>query len=228
MCDQTFAVDHHGVKEAVVVRPRRGADRIGLFVSQQDARNLLGGIGRAHLIDLVEPGGAFVGQVSIVVEGAPGQEVALDELDQVLDRAFLVAGTGRTGGRDESRTRRHTCWKAGCQIGWLALSRPSVTVFILSVVTTQGTPPSCDETGDQAAQQGFLAHLGGKADEHPAAVLEAGGEEVAGLAGEVGAGEGEAGAFRPNRFGAIRRASPQSGRARRRACSLRARLIGRT
>ena len=47
------------------------------------------------------------------------------------------------------------------------------------------------KAGDQAAQQGFLAHVGVKLDKHPAAILEPRGEEVAGLADEVGVGEGK-------------------------------------
>ena len=47
------------------------------------------------------------------------------------------------------------------------------------------------KAGDQAAQQGFLAHVGVKLDKHPAAIFEAGGKEVARLADEVRVGEGK-------------------------------------
>ncbi len=54
-----------------------------------------------------------------------------------------------------------------------------------------GHTAELDKAGNQAAQQGFLAHVGAELDKHPAAIFEAGGKEVARLTDEVGVGEGE-------------------------------------
>jgi hypothetical protein len=78
-CDHAFATDLDGVKQAVVGGHAGERTELGLFGRQQDTRDLLGRIGPAHLIDLIDPARAFVLQLSIVVEGSAGQEGALDE-----------------------------------------------------------------------------------------------------------------------------------------------------
>ncbi len=141
-------------------------------------------------VDPVEPTGQLLGEVGIVVKAATGQEVLLDELDQVLDRTLLVASARVTGVGVKAK------------LGG-ALTESRVPDGLVGVVTPKynrlhvirghdpGHAAEGDKHGDEAAQQGLFAHLGGKAHPHPAAVLEAGGEEVAGLTGKVRPGKGK-------------------------------------
>ncbi len=71
-------------------------------------------------------------------------------------------------------------------MGWCWASRPNVTVFMLSVVTTQGTPSRAPQ---QAIRQrsSVSERMSVVKRTHPAAVFEAGSEEIAGLTLETGA-----------------------------------------
>ena len=53
------------------------------------------------------------------------------------------------------------------------------------------------KAGDEATQQRLFPHVLREAYEHPAAVLEAGGKEVAGLSGQGCLGEAEVAYFAP-------------------------------
>jgi hypothetical protein len=118
--DQTFAVDSHTLKEAVILREGREWAKVRPFVGQQLRRRLLRGIGRADGIAILEPRRALVIQVSIIIERPPGQEVALDELDQVFDRPFLVRRGRRTDRRQNLLPYRKSVriWPRWEWIGW--------------------------------------------------------------------------------------------------------------
>ena len=124
--DQTFTVDLHAINEAVLVRAGGERAKVRPFVGQQLGRRLLGGIGGAHVIAILEPGGALVRQVSIIIERAPGQEVAFDELDQIFDRAFLVGGSWRTDCREKAELGGTLLegWVPNRLIGFVATVRP--------------------------------------------------------------------------------------------------------
>ena len=69
-CDHAFTTDLQAVKEAVIVGHDGERAELRLLGGQQDAWDLLGRIGRAHRVNVVNPACAFVFQLGIVVEGA--------------------------------------------------------------------------------------------------------------------------------------------------------------
>ena len=92
---QTLPRDLHRLAEAVVGGDGGEWAERGLLGGQPLGGRAVGGVRWPHDIDPMEPGGALLRQVEIIVEGAPHQEVLLDELDQTLDGALLVAGGQR-------------------------------------------------------------------------------------------------------------------------------------
>ena len=58
--DQTFAVDHHSVKDAVVVSDDRQGIECRAVPERERDGELLSGVGEAQMVDLVEPGGALL------------------------------------------------------------------------------------------------------------------------------------------------------------------------
>ncbi len=178
--NRAFTVHKHTVKEAVVLGNCRQWCEVAAFFRQQCSRNLLRGLARAHMVHAVQPCVLLLFQIQVVVEALPQQEVAFDVLDQVLDTAFLVAGA--------EHTQRRMKAKLSCKL----LIRRMPDRLVLCI------PAQCDrlhivaghcsrhptqryQAGNQTMQQRFLAHVVCEPDKHPAAVLEPGGKEVAGL-----------------------------------------------
>jgi len=186
---QAFAVDQHAVEDPVVARGLGQRLEVRPLGDEQRGRGLPRRIGRALLVDPPEPGRALLLQVGVIIEGAPGQKVALDELDEVFDGPLLIAGRRGAGHGMEAELHGHL----------LVGGVPDRLVAVvpaqrdrLHVVARDDPRHAAEraEAGDQATQQRLLLHVRREPDEHPAAVLEPRGEEVPRLPRQRRPGEG--------------------------------------
>lgn len=176
----TFAGHVDDLKESIVVRLWRECSEVFLFLHQQGQWGLLRGLGGTLLVGLLSPDGACGLQVGVVIERAPNQEMLLHKLHQVLDAPLLVAGPQTACIRVEPKLDRKLP-EGRVPDGVVPLVAAQCNGLHIIGRDDPGHTAEFDKAGDQAPDQGFLAHVAGKSDKHPPAVFQSGGKEVAGL-----------------------------------------------
>lgn len=173
--DQALPVHRrHPVEPVGRGRGRQGPEG-GLLLGQELHRPAPMGLADLGVLRPV-PGQALLGEVGIVGEGAPGEEVALHPLHEVLDTTLLLRGPGVTALRVEAHLGGEAPEGRVPPRGPLGLAAQGDGLQVV-VHPGPGDPAPALDDLQLGAAEGLEVHLGPPADADQAAVLEAAGQE---------------------------------------------------
>lgn len=180
--DERFGGDRGAVQESVVMGAGWQSPTLGGFLRQPFHRWCSGCIGWPAIRHL-HPFGRPAPEIRIIGKRSTGQEVALDPLDQGLDRSLLDPSAHGTGLRMEAELGGKLTQQGmpDRRIGHVPTGGHR-----LHVVEDEDPrhPAEGTAAGDQAAQERLLSHVGGPAQPVPSTGyplgVEATAQEVAG------------------------------------------------